>query len=247
VRPHLSYTIWFTQRIGSTLLCAALESTGVAGRPGEWLEATDLSALYARHEAHTPDELLRRIWAAASTPNGVLGIKHGLREPWFTSVLDVLGQLDGHDGTRLGVWQNAFPNLRHIFMTRRDKVRLAVSWWKAIQSEEWHRQHGIPPSGIDAADRYVFDAIDHLVAETVIREAAIQEFFTESGIVPLTIVYEDFVERYEQTVADVLAWLGVPATVPVPPPYDRLADPISEEWVQRYRQETQTRWTAPRW
>ncbi len=28
--PILSYTIWFSQRAGSTLLCDALESTGLA-------------------------------------------------------------------------------------------------------------------------------------------------------------------------------------------------------------------------
>ena len=35
--PQLSYTIWFSQRTGSSLLCNALESTGVAGKPNEWL------------------------------------------------------------------------------------------------------------------------------------------------------------------------------------------------------------------
>lgn len=36
MEPKLSYTIWFTQRTGSTLLCQALEGTGIAGVPNEW-------------------------------------------------------------------------------------------------------------------------------------------------------------------------------------------------------------------
>ena len=36
-QPQLSYTIWFSQRTGSTLLCKGLKSTGIAGNPSEWL------------------------------------------------------------------------------------------------------------------------------------------------------------------------------------------------------------------
>ena len=36
MKPRLPYTIWFSQRTGSTLLCKALESTGIAGKPNEW-------------------------------------------------------------------------------------------------------------------------------------------------------------------------------------------------------------------
>ena len=33
MKPRLPYTIWFSQQTGSTLLCKALESTGIAGKP----------------------------------------------------------------------------------------------------------------------------------------------------------------------------------------------------------------------
>jgi LPS sulfotransferase NodH len=249
MRPELSYTIWFSQRTGSTLLCQALESTGVAGRPGELLHAADLPALYERHEARTPAELRARIWDATTTPNGVLGLKHGIYEPYFGALLAEFRQLEGHDGTRPGVWENAFPNSRHIFMTRRNKVRLAVSWWKAIQSKESHRLRGTPPQDADIADRYNFLAIDHLLAESALREAAAQEFFAEGQIVPLTIVYEDFIRRYDQTVHEILTWLGLPASVAVvaPPAYERLADAVSEDWVQRFRREKQAGWTHRAW
>jgi len=41
MKPELSYTIWFSQRTGSTLLCKALASTRIAGNPNEWLYAPD--------------------------------------------------------------------------------------------------------------------------------------------------------------------------------------------------------------
>ena len=37
MKPNLSYIIWFSQSTGSTLLCQALASTGIAGRPAELL------------------------------------------------------------------------------------------------------------------------------------------------------------------------------------------------------------------
>jgi LPS sulfotransferase NodH len=251
--PVLSYTIWFSQRTGSTLLCHALDSTGVAGHPGEHLQdnnqGTTLQDLYARHNARSPAELRSRIWEAASTPNGVLGLKHGIVEPAFTTTLDAFREIDGHDGTRPGIWANTIPNGRHIFMTRRNKVRLAVSWWKAIQSQEWHRLHGVPPQAIDLADRYAPGPIDQLMSESVMREAAIQEFFAQGKIVPFNVVYEDFVSGYEQTVFDILSWLGLEsaATTVAPPAYERLSDAVSEDWVEQFRHDKQAGWKYRAW
>ena len=33
-----------------------------------------------------------------------------------------------------------FPNLRIIFVRRRDKVAQAVSLWKAIQTQQWRNE-----------------------------------------------------------------------------------------------------------
>ncbi|MEM8821638.1 MAG: Stf0 family sulfotransferase [Pseudomonadota bacterium] len=50
----LSYTIWFSQRVGSTWLCDALAATGIAGRPAELLhtgEPADLPMQYGEADA----------------------------------------------------------------------------------------------------------------------------------------------------------------------------------------------------
>ncbi len=41
MKPKSSYTIWFSQRTGSSLLFRGLQSTGVAGHPWEWLTEPD--------------------------------------------------------------------------------------------------------------------------------------------------------------------------------------------------------------
>ena len=249
MKPKLSYTIWFTQRTGSSLLCKALEYTGIAGIPGEWLYRKNWVKDY---DLISPTELQQYLWSIASTPNGVLGIKHSFYEPAFSQLIAIFKGFPNfpvEENNRAAIWENAFPNHRHIFMTRRNKVRLAVSWWKAIQSQEWHRLNGEPPKTVDLSEAYSFDAIKHLYTECSMREAGIQEFFNEGNIVPLTIVYEDFVQRFEETVRDILKFLGLDhASVKISSPYfTQTADVLSEEWTQRFRRELQVDWGNRGW
>jgi LPS sulfotransferase NodH len=249
MKPKLSYTIWFSQRTGSSLLCKALQSTGIAGQPEEWLLRQDL---FKEYHVDSHAELQERLWESAGTDNGVLGIKHSFHEPNFSQLLEEFRRFPGCSPTesnRSTIWENAFPNHRHIFMTRRNKVRLAVSWWKAIQSQEWHKQSGETSTSIDLAGAYSFDAIEHLYTEASMREAGIQEFFAEGNIVPLTIVYEDFMQRYEKTIRDILDFLELDhASFSISEPYySRTADALSEKWAQRFRQDLQSEWPNRGW
>jgi LPS sulfotransferase NodH len=221
----------------------------MAGMPGEWLYKEDLFKAYDK-VSHA--ELQQHLWDIASTDNGVLGIKHSFYEPGFGNVLEVFKGFPGCQPTetnRVAIWENAFPNHRHIFMTRRNKLRLAVSWWKAIQSHEWHKRSGESSKSVDLSDAYSFEAIKHLYMEASMREAGIQEFFTEGNIAPLTIAYEDFIQSYEGTIRTLLDFLGLDhASVKIcPPHFVPTADTISEQWTQRFREELQKDWTNKGW
>ena len=247
VEPKLSYTIWFSQRTGSTLLCRALQSLGIAGKPSEWLYDENLNLL-DKYQLDSYAELQQKIWQLGSTHNAIFGVKMGACEPYFSRVINTLKKFPGcipELNNRVKIWHNAFPNCQHIYMTRRNKVRLAVSWWRAIQSEEWHRETGKIPIATDLRNKYDYDAISHLFAECTMREAAIQEFFNEGSIVPLTIVYEDFILTYEQTIRTILNYLALPEANNISistPPLQKLADEESEEWVQKFRRERQSGW-----
>ncbi|HLO16328.1 MAG TPA: Stf0 family sulfotransferase [Anaerolineales bacterium] len=247
MKPRLSYTIWFTQRTGSSLLCKVLEETGIAGKPNEWLWSW-----LEEHRSSSPRELQNQLWESGTTSNGIFGIKHSFHEPHFSKLIETLRQFPNcpsNENNRARIWEYAFPNHRHIFMTRRNKVRLAVSWWKAIQSQEWHRLTGAPAKSVDLSKAYSFDAIQHLYNECSMREAGIQEFFTEGKIAPLTIVYEDFIQEYERTVRKILEFLGLNAAdIEIsPPPLARTADDLSEGWAQRFREELQHGWVNRGW
>lgn len=132
LKPHFSYAIWFSQRTGSTLLSKALESTGIAGNLGEWLTLNDdESNLLDKYGLNSYKELQKKLWQIGTTPNGVFGLKVSIYEPFFENILDTLKQFPTNnieETNRVKIWQNAFPNCKHIFLTRRNKVRLAVSW-----------------------------------------------------------------------------------------------------------------------
>lgn len=249
-KPTLSYTIWFSQRTGSTLLYKALESTGVAGVPREWFNfPPELLTIYKKTN-HA--ELQEYLWKLGSTANGVFGISHSYYEPHFSQLIETLRKFPAcppDETRRTAVWEHVFPNHRHIFMTRRNKIRLAVSWWKAIQSGEWHVSTGEPRNSVDLTNAYSYDAINHLYNECSMREAGIQEFFAEANITPLNIVYEDFIQEYEPTVRTILDHLELDsrsATI-APPALTKLADALSEEWAQRFREERQNGWTNRGW
>jgi LPS sulfotransferase NodH len=234
------------------LLCKTLESTGVAGKPDEWLNNAGDLDLVEFHGVSSHAELQKHIWEIGSTPNGILGVKFGFYEPHFSTVLDTFRKFPDCpqvDFPRAAIWQHAFPNCHHIFMTRRNKVRLAVSWWKAIKTQEWHRKTGANPKPADLGNEYLFEAIYHLFCESSMREAGIQEFFSEAGITPLTIVYEDFINEYDKTVRNVLDFLEVDSSkINIKPPqYARLADEISEQWAERFRNEVQKDWQNRGW
>ena len=247
MKPKLSYTIWFSQRTGSTLLCQALEATGIAGVPKEWFWR------WLSHQSGSdPEELQRRLWENGSTSNGVFGVKHSFHEPHFRQMLErfrTFPTCAPEERNRARLWEQALPNHRHIFMTRRNKIRLAVSWWKAIKTQEWHKLSGAPPKFFDLSNAYDFDAIHHLYDECSMREAGIQEFFSEGNISPFTLVYEDFIQEYEKTVRKVLEFLELDTMdVKIPaPPLARTADATSEEWVQRFREEHQKGWDNRGW
>ena len=250
MKPKLSYTIWFTQRTGSTILCKTLESTGIAGNPREWFNCPpDLLSTFRKAD-HA--ELQAYLWKLGTTANGVFAINHSFYEPHFSQLIETLKKFPAcpaEETNRTRVWENVFSNHRHIFMTRRNKIRLAVSWWRAIQSGEWHLSTDEQRKSIDLSNAYSFDAINHLYNECSMREAGIQEFFAEGNIVPLNIFYEDFVQEYEQTIRTILDYLELDSrsAAIAPPALTKTADTVSEEWVQRFREERQNGWTNRGW
>jgi trehalose 2-sulfotransferase len=247
--PRQSYLIWFSQRVGSSMLTQALEDTGVAGRPREWFEDPAGHGLLAKYGIADAVGLRDFLWREAATPNGVMASKvsaGGHRELTALFAQTIPGVVDP-DGSK--AWEAVFPACRHVFMTRRNKLRLVVSWLRAIRSQEWHRPNradtvfgDAPPrtSAADVIDHYDYDGLEYLLSGINQQEADMQDQFDRWGVVPYTVVYEDLVADYDAAVRQLLDFLEIPghADIDIPrPAFDRIADEASEAWYQRFRRE----------
>lgn len=238
--PTSSYIVWHTQRTGSTLLCTTLEATKVAGHPNEWPE--DLLTPPTACARQIRDDL----WSRQTTSNGVLGSKFSYYKPRIERFFRVFGQTGtAHRAEWREAWDSVFPNCQHLVMTRRDKNRLAVSWWKLINGGPGHLskdgtplpwQENLPEKPVGLTKSYDFEAIKALVIESVQREAGIQDLLSELRVSPLTIAYEDFAADYAGTVWDVLVFLGLNDSVSeIPSPLLACtSDDVNEEWLQRF-------------
>ena len=254
MKPKISYTIWFSQRNGSSLLCEGLKATGIAGRPGELLQIRECTSLLEFYQVKDYSTLQSKLWQAGMTPNGVFGLKANAPKKENDPLMQELAQIveiNPAGRTHYAVWENVFPNGKHIFLTRRNKIRQVVSWWKAIVTDQWHLTKGQErkPSGNELNEQYNFEALKFLLLETALRESKIQAFLEEGNIIPLTLVYEDFVKEYEKTIRSVIAFLGITETdYPIEKPYyEQLSDDMSEEWVERFRKELQKDWNKIIW
>ena len=236
--PNPSYWLCTTPRSGSSALGDALEQTGVAGRPTEYFNRRFWPELFEHFGAATASSYLDAVTAQTTTANGVFGVKVMLDAdagPTFDALRERLfaPQLSDADAVR-----RAFPGLRFVYLTRRDKVRQAVSYVRASTSGVWARYRGEAPEVETNADaEFDFAALNGWVHELALREARWQRFFDEVGATPYTVVYEDYVRAPERAVRGILDFLGLE---PAPDwsllelPQERLADEVSAAWVTRY-------------
>jgi len=154
--PEKSYLILMSPRSGSTLLCAHLEEIGF-GRPTEGFHFSN-RALKERFGDNIDFSNAYDHTVAAfnyGTNNGVFGLKFSWVE--FEIFLRKATQLLGDDVKYLSdidILDIFFPEVKFVRLIRRDKVKQAVSFAKAMQTGIWnervgtaedYKQYVIPP------------------------------------------------------------------------------------------------------
>lgn len=266
--PQRAYLVCSTQRSGSTYLCELLASTRVAGDPREFFEARAETGMpphpgyflagLPRTGAGIRDDLrptdapaysdlrtvdgwgahLERSFALGTTANGVFGAKlmwnqlpdvelHAAALPEFAGLTgsDLLGRMFGQP--------------RYVWMRRRDKVRQAISLWRALQTRTWRLEHpevGAPPPEL----RYSFDGIEHLRRRLNADDEAWGRHFVRDGIEPLELVYEtDVTPDPGGAVARVHEYIGVEVPDGWAPAARtaRQSDELSAEWHAAYHRD----------
>jgi trehalose 2-sulfotransferase len=228
-----------THRTGSNLLEQYLKASKVAGRPREYYSPS-LTAKFAESmNLPRPDEdfaayqqAIQRTW---TTPNGVFGAKIMWRH--LQHVQNKLGH-QGHVWDALTI---AHPNPSVVHVTRKDKVRQAISMVRAKQSGlystvhlDYGRQAEVAPGNYD------FHAIHFHVEKFTQEDELWVKLFQEKGITPHTIVFEEFIKAPKEQTEGLLSAFGLP----IPTEWElprvqnrKQSDELSKQWQERYLQD----------
>jgi len=281
--PDRSYLVCATPRSGSTLVCHALEETGVAGRPEEYFEALRHSGRPRRPEEYflgVEDQSIRDhlgersvgnepqprspLWSRAAydrylewafetgtTENGIFGAK--LMWGYFGEFVSLLRNIPAYRDVPLAeLLPTVFPDLTFVRVVRANKVRQAVSLWKAVQTATWREdqasagtvsieEDGSPPyrSFIEEHRpqlRFHYKAIDHLLQQLLVEEASWDAFFEHAGIKPILVLYENFAADYEASTLHLLERLDLSCAddFEFEPRMKKQSDRINDDWTKRY-------------
>jgi trehalose 2-sulfotransferase len=228
------------------MLCQTLSDVGTAGRPQEyfltWPQPLphedgfwEHGRLAHQHGVSSRHEFLSLVYRLGSTPNGVFGAKMLWR--YVPLALASFREMPRFAGmTDAEIFSEAFPGLKVIHLTRRDRLRQAVSWHRAVEDGVWwHYDSAVARPG--RQPHYEFEVIARMVDMIAEGERSWRELYATLGITPLEVIYEDLVtdEGYHAAIQGILGHLGLDDRVVIPKPRtQRQADDISDEWVERF-------------
>ncbi len=231
--PTRSYFICSTPRSGSWLLVDLLRATGQAGVAREYFRLSPAG--------HLPDgpvqELLDQVRRLGTSENGVFSAKvHWMQ---FEELGRALGggivPTPEELARLLGDW---FPSPRFVFLRRSDTDRQAVSWYRAIETNEWW-QTGTRGRKAKAA------AIEPDLARIAELEALLRDYedrwaahFKALDAEVLELDYATVCEDPSGTVGRVLDFLDLgpwDAPVDLEPRLKKQADDLSADWLARYQ------------
>lgn len=237
--PRVTYIIASTMRTGSYLLCEGLEATGRAGHPME-VFCPERREEYAGNW-HLPrgvglEDFMRTAMVNGATENGVFGLKiHGHH-------VEPLAKECGFKGEPWQVLRLMFPAAKYIHLTRRNRRAQAISWYRAVETNQWWKIPGVQDWNLTGKEPEFDGAkIRSFEMELERQEKAWGNFF---ATIPagdfIAMDYETLAADYRGQVARTLALIGEDAERAQALPEPRMvrqADATSAEWMRRMEEE----------
>jgi trehalose 2-sulfotransferase len=226
-------------RSGTHLLAEALQNTGCAGKPDEYLicdhegrlenERGNIAEIYGKK---TLEEFRELVLDLGSTPNGVFGVI--IMGGYFHTILDNYRTLPAYQGMEAYDLVNALLyNPKYIWLIRRDKVKQAISIVKALQTNVWR---GDGATAVQQEPKFNFQKIEHYRQRLVQADEEWEQYFNAHGIEPFKVFYEDLAKTYEETAYNILEFLQLPTDNLTfgPRKLHKQADQQSDEWLAQY-------------
>jgi len=214
------YAILTQPRSGSNLLCQYLSSTDQLGYPLEYFNGPGRRALGLPDFPDNPELQIDAILRIGTTLNGVYAVK--LFASQFADV------------SRRIRWMDLLPALHFVYLSRDDLLGQAISWTRALQIEQYRSTQRATGDAI-----YDGDLIRSRLMAIVRERSQWDAFFARTGIQPLRITYERFLEDRSGHVGRIADLVGVENPVIDERRIDLAMqrDAVTEEWRQRFRAE----------
>ena len=233
------YAICAVARSGSHLLSDGLRASRRAGRPKRFFYE-QLEERYGDQYGLDPvrdyADYVRGIIAAVSTPNGVFGFKlMGWDVKRLVARLRETGEFGPPVEPEIDLLRSAFPRLQFIQLSRRDKLRQAISHARALQTDLWKIVEGRSPI---AEAKFDPEQIAQCLESANVEEKIWSDFFCRNKIEPFRLTYEELCHDYKGRMEAVLEFLHIRLprkTVLGNPMTVHQTDAITAEWEKRYR------------
>jgi trehalose 2-sulfotransferase len=235
MNPAISYVVASVQRSGTHLLCSILQSTGIAGSPGEHFLSKPGETWEKRSGAPSRVAYLQQVLRQNTAANGVFGTI--VMWSYFERMLQMLQEIPAYkslNGAQL--LAAVFREPKYIWMRRQNHVEQAVSWAMACQTGVW-TQKAQEKSQPRAVPTFDFKVIDEWCNRIRAHDEGWANYFRENQVEPLVLFYEDVVASHRAAAERVLKFLGLsfPPEMEIPPPVvEKQANRISEEWAACY-------------
>jgi LPS sulfotransferase NodH len=199
-------------------LCWLLGSTGVMGDPQDWFNE-NVNPRYRGLRKHGLP-YLQRLAEDTATPNGLFGIR------LFLVYLRNFGTAAEWSAIR----ERFSPQL--IWLRRRDKLRQAISRYRAQQTHEWSRPTTAPPA---EPPQFNARSIKRHYEKLVSEDAQWERSFHELEVCPWQVWYEELLADPQAAVDGICRVVDVsaPRVDPGRCPLAVQRDEVTEEWVRR--------------
>jgi LPS sulfotransferase NodH len=235
-----AYLVCTTPRSGSWLLCEGLHAAGV-GRPRECF-----ADAFWETASEGPDQFADA-WQSVLTEGTSWRGVFGAQIHWyqFEQLAVVVANSVPRAASPSAALLNLLPGLHYIWLRRRDKVRQAISYYRASTTGQWWWLNGARQSAPSTSapgeplERGIHAAIRNYEDILTQHDNAWHSYFSSIGVTPtVTIEYEELSRAYSETIRRVLSALIGEAfeARDIPPPrLRRQADEVTVDWAERYR------------
>jgi LPS sulfotransferase NodH len=228
-----AYVIAASPRTGSSWLCGLLSSLGNAGFPVEYAREVDERVWRDMYRLTSHAAYFWSLPARSSTSNGVFGLK--LLWVQFTPLIaDIRRYTSSRAQNAKQVLSEWMGEPLYFWLRRRDRVRQAVSFARAMQTDRW----ASPQLGNAVSPEYCYQEIEKAFARVSREDEGWATYFGANTVPMKEFWYEDLAKDPRAVLEEVTDALGLQKVETWDSPLQPQADALNEEWVRAFNRDS---------